>query len=590
MAKTIPQLTDATTVNAADELIISQGGVTKRATATELFSGTATVTSTSSTTGRTLTNRFADVVNVEDFGAVGDGVADDTAAIQAAINSVPNGGSVRLNKGTFLVSATITIPHSNVILEGSGADFPHNGVVTQGIYALTTLRWAGAAGGTMVKIYSPTGASSPKQNGCGIRRIYFDANATAGIGVAIESQNGGMFESLLLFGFSTACVKLSCAAAALGSDPRDPQRNHFVNVYCNQTTAAGVGFLLDGDASNLGISVANVSMNSFDSCDVLHDDGDAFALYNSDNNLFIGCRTVRASGGTGNSLVFNGSDAGAEYVARSNVFLRFSVGAGNGPILGRGTSSFTHPSHDNCVLLADKDNGTPDPTIGLGASVHYSTQTNKQYNIEAYSKSANHLTLSDDVSTNTYIVTINRDADPNLQNLRFVRSAGTFSIPLQVLGSGSVATGLLFPGTDNAHTCGQSGNRWSAVWAVNGTIQVSDERDKTDIAPSALGLEFINALNPVSYKWKVGGNRVVETNEQGEVVSVESVAGERTHYGLLSQEVKESLPEGADFGGWVLTDKDDPDSPQALRYDQFIAPLIKAVQELAAKVEELETA
>jgi hypothetical protein len=37
MAKTIPQLTDATTVGAADELIIQQGGVTKRATATELF-------------------------------------------------------------------------------------------------------------------------------------------------------------------------------------------------------------------------------------------------------------------------------------------------------------------------------------------------------------------------------------------------------------------------------------------------------------------------------------------------------------------------------------------------------------------------
>ena len=39
MAKTIPQLTDATTVNAADELIIQQGGITKRATAEELAKG-----------------------------------------------------------------------------------------------------------------------------------------------------------------------------------------------------------------------------------------------------------------------------------------------------------------------------------------------------------------------------------------------------------------------------------------------------------------------------------------------------------------------------------------------------------------------
>jgi hypothetical protein len=38
----------------------------------------------------------------------------------------------------------------------------------------------------------------------------------------------------------------------------------------------------------------------------------------------------------------------------------------------------------------------------------------------------------------------------------------------------------------------------------------------------------------------------------------------------------------------LLSDKDDPDSQQALRYDQFIAPLTKALQEAIAKIESLE--
>ena len=63
-------------------------------------------------TGGVATNvetKLAQYVSVKDFGAVGDGVTDDTAAIQAAVNAVFNagGGTVYVPAGTYLVSSIV---------------------------------------------------------------------------------------------------------------------------------------------------------------------------------------------------------------------------------------------------------------------------------------------------------------------------------------------------------------------------------------------------------------------------------------------------------------------------------------------------
>lgn len=132
------------------------------------------------------------------------------------------------------------------------------------------------------------------------------------------------------------------------------------------------------------------------------------------------------------------------------------------------------------------------------------------------------------------------------------------------------------PATDNAMTLGASGARWSAVWSATGTIQTSDSRQKTDIEPSDLGLDFILELIPIKYRWIVGG---VEDGHPR--------PGRRTHYGLMAEQVLEAL-KGQDFAGHILADPDDPESEQGLRYDAFIAPLIMAVQELEERVRRLE--
>lgn len=72
---------------------------------------------------RPVVSRLAESVLVTDYGAVGDGVHDDTAAIQAAINyvqSLPCAGTVVLPKGTFRITYGLWISGTGVHLVGQG--------------------------------------------------------------------------------------------------------------------------------------------------------------------------------------------------------------------------------------------------------------------------------------------------------------------------------------------------------------------------------------------------------------------------------------------------------------------------------------
>ena len=170
-----------------------------------------------------------------------------------------------------------------------------------------------------------------------------------------------------------------------------------------------------------------------------------------------------------------------------------------------------------------------------------------------------------------------------------------------------------------ASTGVKQNKRWRQIYSNNSTITTSDARLKTNVFDSELGLNFINKLRPVTYKWIEGGKEpVLEDKEikhfgrdgievtKTEIVKSQkisgkdedgndiyesiSIPGKRRHAGFLAQEVKEVLDELEieDFGGWVSDNVEDPEAIQSLRYEQFIAPLTKAVQELSNMVESLQ--
>lgn len=74
---------------------------------------------------RTIQNKLRDVVSVKDFGAIGNGIADDTMAIQTAINaaaSIGLGARVYFPTGQYKISSEITISNTKIVLCGDGID------------------------------------------------------------------------------------------------------------------------------------------------------------------------------------------------------------------------------------------------------------------------------------------------------------------------------------------------------------------------------------------------------------------------------------------------------------------------------------
>ncbi len=79
-----------------------------------------TVIAANSVTARTLAARAADIINVLDYGAAGDGITDDTAAIQAALDATPSGTAVYMPAGTYVITGQINVNGKGIL--GAGVE------------------------------------------------------------------------------------------------------------------------------------------------------------------------------------------------------------------------------------------------------------------------------------------------------------------------------------------------------------------------------------------------------------------------------------------------------------------------------------
>jgi polygalacturonase len=136
----------------------------------------------------------AGVLNVKNFGAKGDGITDDTAAIQALLNAHPNGQRIiYLPNGTYLVSATIAWPAGT---PGKGNEYKNTILQGQSEAGVTIKLKDRAAGFTIAatpKAVIFTGPAPAQRFNNSIRNLTVDTgtNNPGAIGIQFNASNQG---------------------------------------------------------------------------------------------------------------------------------------------------------------------------------------------------------------------------------------------------------------------------------------------------------------------------------------------------------------------------------------------------------------
>lgn len=130
--------------------------------------------------------------------------------------------------------------------------------------------------------------------------------------------------------------------------------------------------------------------------------------------------------------------------------------------------------------------------------------------------------------------------------------------------------------TGNAYSYNIRGDAFTGTFVRGSLYSTSDERLKTDISNSSLGLDFVNSLEPVEFSW---------IND----------SSEKKNLGVIAQQVKETLdnnhPEFSDY--FVVADGSEKlpngEAAYGVQYNRFIPVLLNAVKELSSQVEELKS-
>jgi hypothetical protein len=465
---------------------------------------------------RPINQKLSDSVSVKDFGAVGDGITNDTAAIQAAIDFCSNTGTrtIYIPGGNYLISSTITLPSGVALLgegyqaafvDGSGgypsrftkaSSMTTTGLLLTGrnlVQNLAVLNSGGTGYGVWVG-----------GNGCAATNLTSNGH-TIGIRVGADA---GAFLNCNTWALTNICASYNTSHGIYISD------NYAGSVNAN------AGSLINGDIRSnggTGLLVGNCFRNTF--INVLTEVNTGYGIHlnsssqqhtviggdtdegNTAGNFLIEGEYHNMVGVGGSSFVDNSN--GTQYLGYAGTKFIFTEIGGYARISGASSSA---------VELLRLRNAAAEGT-GYGDKITFEVPHNAApfYRVGGDIRCVN----SAVTDTDAFLFFVNTEAS-GLEN--FLQLDGRF-------GYG------VFPGsTDNVLNLGMAFARWATVFAGTPAINTSDEREK----------QQIKDLSDAEKQVAIAIKGLIKSFKFNDAVAKKGDKA-RIHFGVIAQQVAEAF-------------------------------------------------
>jgi hypothetical protein len=522
--------------------------------------GISYIASGTGATTTTVQAKLRESVSVKDFGAVGNGVTDDTGAIQTAINS---GQSLYFPSGTYLCN--------NLTQSTNGQYFYANGdvkLIKNANGPIIT-----SSGNFVVfeniKFYGDSATpvftgNNFVSSGSNLSLINCGSQWAAGRAVLATGSHVQIIGSNTIY--QTADATATGFDIEIGVSGTATLYHQLIGVYTSQATG-GIKFTDTGSAVINGGQFGKLSILS----------GTSPAGVNAgitSNARILGNVVVDLSNG-----VFTGNQFSTQTIT-------FNLGT-SGHCLDTsnllGSATVVNNGNENSAIIKSIGTGSPTGVVlqyGADASnckVRYVVDTVELLDADLVLANGNNIQIKNAAGTAQNAIVLSSGNDWSIGSntgagnfLNIVSGDNGIYLAPNGVTSFQAIESTFRPQLDGVPTLGTAGQRWSVVYATTGTINTSDVKEKTEIvnisaAEKRVALHLKSAMKRFKFKDAVA--------DKG--------ADARYHFGAIAQDVKAAFEsEGLvaeKYGVFCSDILEDGSTRLGIRYEELLAFIIGAM-------------